>query len=134
MTNIEQDPAMFLKPDVLDNKDNIPIDNSHQEGVMIMKMARKIEGLAGNFGCIRLVADDQNVRFTNNFFNKGQRDGDLMLNTAIAEHKIENKGKVYGNQRTVWWGFKLELLAPKLNVSEKKKEKAKNSHKFASAW
>ena len=69
---------------------------------MVMKMARKIEGLTGIFGSIRLVADNQNVRFTNNFFNKGQRDSDLILNTAIAEHKIKNEGKVYGDQRTVW--------------------------------
>ena len=38
--NIEQDPAMFLKPDVFDDKDDVPIDNSHQEEVMVMKMAR----------------------------------------------------------------------------------------------
>ena len=50
----------------------------------------------------------------------------MILNTAIAEHKIEYKGKVYGDQRTVFWeggDCKLELLAPKLNVSEKKKRK-----------
>ena len=61
---------MFLKPDVLDDEDDIPIDNSHQEEVMVMKMARKIEGLTGIFGSIRLVADNQNVRFTNNFLTK----------------------------------------------------------------
>ena len=66
--NVEQDPAMFLKPDVLDNKDDVPIDNSHPEEVMVMKMARKIEGLTGIFGSIRLVADNQNGRFTTNFF------------------------------------------------------------------
>ena len=65
--NIEQDPAIFLKLDVLNDKDNVPIDNSHQEEVMVMKMARKIEGLTGIFGSIRLVADNQNVRFTNIF-------------------------------------------------------------------
>ena len=65
--NIEQDPAMFLKPDMLDDKDNVPIENSHKEEVMLMKMARKIEGLTGIFGLILLVADNQNVQFTNNF-------------------------------------------------------------------
>ena len=51
------------------------------------------------------------------FFYKGQRDDDLILHTAIAEHKIKNKGKVCDNQRTIWGVLKLELLAPKLNVS-----------------
>ena len=68
--NIEQDPTMFLKLDVLDNKDDVPIDNSRQEEVMVMKMARKIEGLTGIFGLIRLVANNQNVQFTNNFLTK----------------------------------------------------------------
>ena len=48
--NIEQDPTMFLKQEVLDDEDDVPIDNSHQEEVMVMKMARKIEGLTGIFG------------------------------------------------------------------------------------
>ena len=95
---------MFLKPDVLDDKDDNPIDNSYQEEVLVMKMPRKIEGLTGFFCLIQLVADNQNVQFTKRFFNKGQPDGDLILNTAIAEHKIKNEGKVYGNQRTVWGG------------------------------
>ena len=113
---------MFLKLDRLNNTD-IPIDNSHSEQVVVMKMARKIEALTGIFGLIRLLANNQNVQFTNNVFNKGQRDDNLILNTAIVEHKIENKGKIYGNQRTVEGeGVKLELLAPKLNVSEKKVE------------
>ena len=64
--NIEQDPAMLLKPDQLDNKD-VPIDNSYPEEVIVMKMTREIEALIGIFGSIRLVADNQNVRFTNNF-------------------------------------------------------------------
>jgi len=50
--NIEQDPTTFLKPDVLDNEDDVPIDNSHPEEVMVMKMARKIEALMGIFGSI----------------------------------------------------------------------------------
>ena len=51
------------------------------------------------------------------------------------QHKIKNEVKVHGDQRTVWGGgVKLELLAPKLNVSEKKKEKAKNGDKFAKKW
>ena len=61
-----------------------------------------MEGLTGIFACIQLVANDQNVRFTNISLNKGQRDGDSILNTAIAEHKIKNKDKLYGDQRTVW--------------------------------
>ena len=32
--NIEIDSAMFLKPDVLDNKEDVPVDNSHPEGEM----------------------------------------------------------------------------------------------------
>ena len=51
--NIEQNPATFLKLDnVLDDKDNVLIDNSHSEGVIVMKMARKNEALEGVFGSI----------------------------------------------------------------------------------
>ena len=60
----------ILKPDMLDDKDNVAIDNSHEEEVMVMKMARKIEGLTGIFGLIQLVVDNQNVRFTNKFLTK----------------------------------------------------------------
>ena len=68
--NIEQDPNTFLKPDVLDNKDNVTIDNSHPEEAMVMKMPRKIEVLKGVFGLIRLVTSDPNVKVTNNFLTK----------------------------------------------------------------
>ena len=50
--NNEQDPAMFLKPDVLHNKNKVPIDNSHPEGVIVIKMAKKIEALESVLGSI----------------------------------------------------------------------------------
>ena len=52
---------------MLYNEDDVPIDNSHPEEVMVMKMARKFEDLTGIFGLIQLVADNQNIQFTNNF-------------------------------------------------------------------
>ena len=67
--NLEQDPAIFLKPDQLNNKD-VPIDNSHPKEMMVKKMAREIEALTGIFGSIQLVANNQNVRFTNIFLTK----------------------------------------------------------------
>ena len=87
---------------MLHDKDNVPIDKSHPEEVMVMKMARKIEALKGDFGPIRLVASDPNVEFTNNYFNKVQPDGNLTLHTAVAENRIKNGKEVHGDQRTVW--------------------------------
>ena len=109
---------------MLDDKDDVPIDNSHQEEVMVMKMARKIEGLTCIFGSIRLVANNQNVRFTNNFFNKGQRDGDLTLHTAVGKHKITNRIEVFGNQRTAWEGFAVGIVGTETEcVGEKKRKR-----------
>ena len=67
-------------------------------------MARKIKALKGIFGLIRLVTSNPNIKFTSNFFNKGQRDGYLTLNTAIPDYKIKDREEVYGNQRTVLRG------------------------------
>ena len=65
--NVEQDPSMFLKPEVLHNEDDVPIDNSHSEEVMVMRMARKIKAFKGVFELIQLIASDPNVKLTNNF-------------------------------------------------------------------
>ena len=40
----------FLHLEFSRNEDDTPIDNSHPEGVMVMKMAKKIEVLEGVFG------------------------------------------------------------------------------------
>ena len=68
------------------------------------------------------------------FFNIGQRDGNLSLHTAVWKHKITNGIEVFGNQRTVWGGDAVGVVGTKTACVEEKKEEANNSHKFASVW
>ena len=57
----------------------------------------------------------------------------MILNTAIAEHKIENKGKIYGNQRTIWGGgVKVGIVGTETECVGGKKKKAKNGDKYVS--
>ena len=103
--NIEQNSTTFSKlDDSLNYKNNVPIDNSYPEGVMVMKMARKIKALEGVFGLIQLTASNPNVKFTNNFFKKGQCDGNFTLHATVVEHKITNIIEVFGDQKTAWGG------------------------------
>ena len=58
----------------------------------------------------------------------------MILNTAIAEHKIKNEGKEYGDQRTVWGGGQVGIVGSKTECVGEKKEKAKNGDKYANKW
>ena len=115
-----------------EDDDELP-DNTDTERKLNMEWTKKLEGLKGRHGIIRLVADDPNIRFTNTLFNPGESDGNLTVNSLSKEFNIQNPRtkEIFGVHKNAWGYFTVAIAGTETELHSTKKEKKSKSDKKA---